>query len=61
MSGFEIPVPLRRGMTTESFRFPWLPEVRWRLLDLGNEELAAAIAHELPRDGETAMLPEAAT
>ena len=61
MSGFEIPAPLGRGMATESFRFPWMPEVRWRLLDLGTEEFAAAIAHELPRDEETVVLPEAST
>ncbi len=61
MSGFEIPTPLRRGMTTETFRFPWMPEVGWRLLDLGTDDFAAAIAHELPRDEETGMLPEAAT
>ena len=61
MSGFEIPTSMRRGMTAETFRFPWMPDVRWRLLDLGTEDFAAAIAQELPRGEETGMLSEAAT
>ena len=52
MSGFEIPADLRRGTTTEPFRFPWIPEVGWRLADLGNQEFAAALAHELAPDEE---------
>ena len=59
MSGFEIPADLRRGEAKDPFRFPWMPEVGWRLADLGNEEFAAAIAHELPRDEETAIPGEA--
>ena len=52
MSGFEIPADLRRGETTDPFRFPWMPDIGWRLADLGNEEFAAALAHELPQDHE---------
>ena len=47
MSGFEIPLAMRRGETTSIFQFPQMPTVRWRLEDLGNEHFAAAIAHEL--------------
>ena len=47
MSEFEIPLGMRRGTTKSIFRFPGMPEVRWRLKDLGNENFAAAIAHEL--------------
>ena len=50
MSEFEIPLAMRRGMTTSIFRFPEMPEVRWRLEDLGNEDFAAAIAHEQAPD-----------
>ena len=52
MSGFEIPLAMRRGMTTSIFRFPGMPEVRWRLEDLGNEGFAAAIAHELDPESD---------
>jgi len=47
VSGFEIPLAMRRGMKTSTFRFSHLPTVRWWLEDLGNEHFAAAIAHEL--------------
>ncbi len=52
MSEFEIPLAMRRGMTTTIFRFPRMPEVRWRLEDLGNEDFAAAIAHEVAPDSD---------
>ena len=47
MTGFEVPPALRRGGTRATFRFPQMPDVRWQLDDLGNEEFAAALAHEL--------------
>lgn len=47
MAGFEVPPALRQGGTCATFRFPQLPNVRWRLEDLGNELFAAALAHEL--------------
>lgn len=46
VSGFEVPLAMRRGLTTSMFRFPGMPSVRWRLENLGNERFAAAIAHE---------------
>ncbi len=53
VSRFQIPSALRRGMTTGIFQLPQLPEVRWRLEDLGNRNFSAAIAHELVSDTET--------
>ena len=46
ISEFEIPAPMCNGKKLCEFRFPHLPEVRWRLENLGNPEFAAAIAHE---------------
>ncbi len=45
-SRFEIPLAMRRGAEKDIFRFPHLPTIEWRLDNLGNEEFAAAIAHE---------------
>ena len=50
MSRFEIPQAMRHGETTSLFQFPQIPTVRWRLDDLGNDQFAAAIAHELAPD-----------
>ena len=47
-AGFEIPTPLFRCRGPASFRFPHLPAVTWRLDDIGNDDFAAAVAHELP-------------
>lgn len=46
LAAFEAPPAMRRGVTTAEFRFPHLPEVRWRVENLGNERFAAAVAHE---------------
>ena len=46
LAGFEAPPAMRRGVTTAEFRFPHLPEVTWRVENLGNERFAAAVAHE---------------
>lgn len=46
-SSFEIPPSMLRGMREAAFRLPQLPEVAWRLADLGNERFAAAIALEV--------------
>lgn len=46
VSEFEIPPSMWNVQRTCEFRFPHLPEVRWRLENLGNREFAAAIAHE---------------
>ena len=54
MGGLEVPAALRRGVTTAEFRFPHLPEVRWRVEDLGTEQFAAALAHELREHPGTA-------
>ena len=46
-SRFEIPSVVRRGARKSIFRFPHMPDVGWRLENLGNSDFAAAIAHEL--------------
>ena len=48
ISQFQVPLTLRRGNKTASFRFPHLPSVAWGLEDIGSEEFAAALAYELP-------------
>lgn len=49
MAGFEVPPAVRRGVRACEFRFAHLPAVAWRVEDLGNEDFAAAVAHELVR------------
>ncbi len=44
---FEIPSDMRHGAKYGLFRFPHLPDVTWRLENLGNAEFAATFAHEL--------------
>lgn len=46
VSQFEVPQALHQGRMG-MFRFPQLPEVRWRVEYIGNEDFSAAIAHEL--------------
>ena len=52
VSEFEIPAPMCDGQRLCEFRFPHLPEVRWRLENIGTPQFAAAIAHEIAPDGE---------
>ncbi len=46
-AGFEIPPSLRHGSRTGEFRFPHDPAVGWRVDNLGTDDFAAAVAHEL--------------
>ena len=46
VSQFEVPPALHQGRMG-IFRFPQLPEVRWHVEYIGNEDFSAAIAHEL--------------
>lgn len=50
LADFEVPPAVRRGLRTGEFRFPHLPGVAWRVEDLGNEDFAAALAHERGRE-----------
>ena len=45
-SRVEIPPAMLRGATRSTFESPGIPGVRWRLDDLGNDQFAAAVAHE---------------
>ena len=44
---FEAPATMRRGATASAYRFPHIPEVNWRIEDLGNEQFAAALAFDV--------------
>ena len=46
MSKFEVSAAIREG-TAGTFHFPHLPEVVWQIEYFGNEEYAAAAAHEV--------------
>ena len=58
-STFEIPPSMycRRERRVANFRLPHLPDVRWRLEDLGTRDFAAALALELPKAGCEVSLP----
>jgi 4'-phosphopantetheinyl transferase len=43
---FEVPLAVRRGARTGTFRFPDQPQDLWRIDDLGTENFAAALALE---------------
>lgn len=44
---FEIPSDMRLGARRSIFQFPQVPDIRWKLENLGNSDLAAAIAYEM--------------
>ncbi|MDE0310423.1 MAG: 4'-phosphopantetheinyl transferase superfamily protein [Acidiferrobacterales bacterium] len=46
-SRFQVPPSMRHGARSATFRFPHLPDIFWKLEDMGNTDFAAAIAHEL--------------
>ena len=52
VSGFQVPAAILSGEAGAVFRFPHMPDIRWWIEDIGTEDFAAAIAHE--------MAPEAA-
>lgn len=43
---FEIPQEMREGSRSGSFRLWDMPDVAWRLEDIGNDRFAAAVAYE---------------
>lgn len=47
VSGFQVPPELLRGESAAVFQFPHLVETRWWVEDLGTDDFAAAIAHEI--------------
>lgn len=46
-SEFQIPSSMRFGATRSIFRFPKMPDVNWKIENLGNSQFAAAVVHEL--------------
>lgn len=46
ISQFEVPSTIRTG-SEGTFRFPHMPAVKWHVEYLGNDEYAAATAHEI--------------
>ncbi len=47
VSSFQVPETLLHGESGAEFQFPQFPEARWWVEDLGVEDFAAAIAHEI--------------
>ena len=47
MSELVVPAEMRQGAKGGVFQLPQMPEVSWRLEDLGAESFAAAVAHEV--------------
>ena len=45
-ANFEAPAPMRTGASAGTHRFAELPDMTWKVADIGNEDFAAAIAHE---------------
>ena len=45
-ANFEAPAPMRMGASAGTHRFTELPDMTWKVVDIGNEDFAAAIAHE---------------
>lgn len=43
---FEIPARMRHGARDSLFRFPQFADIDWKIRNLGNDHLAAAIAYE---------------
>ena len=58
VSSFQVPDALLRGEAAAEFQFPHLPEARWRVEDLGTEDFAAAMAHEIAPEPESASRGE---
>ncbi len=46
VSSFEIPPDIRNGTRSGMFRMPDMPEVAWRLTNIGTDRFAAAVAHD---------------
>ncbi len=47
-SRFEVPEPMLQGARSSLFRFPHASSESWRLLDLGEDRFAAALAYRVP-------------
>ena len=52
-ANFEAPAPMRMGASAGIHRFAELPDMTWKVVDIGNEDFAAAIAHEENPSGNT--------
>jgi len=46
VSSFEIPPDIRRGARSGGLRLPGMPDVAWRLTNIGTDRFAAALAHD---------------
>ena len=46
VSSFDIPADIRNGACSGMFRLPGMPDVAWRLANIGTDRFAAAVAHE---------------
>ncbi len=50
MSEFEVPIAMRHGSKSGIIQLPNVPSVRWQIEYIGNDDFAAAVAHELDSD-----------
>ena len=46
VSSFEIPPEIRDGARSGVFRLSSMPDVAWRLTNIGTDRFAAAVAHD---------------
>ena len=46
VSSFEIPPDIRNGARSGVLRLPCVPDVAWRLTNIGTDRFAAAVAHD---------------
>ena len=46
VASFEIPRAMREGAASGVFTFPQLPDVAWKIENIGTEHFAAAVAYE---------------
>ena len=60
VSGFQVPAAILSGEAGAVFRFPHMPDVRWWIEDIGTEDFAAAIAHEMAVEATSDTLGSAA-
>ncbi len=58
ISGFQAPAKIRSGDKSSIFRFPHLPTLSWRLVDISGEGFAAALACDLPGSGRVTTMKE---
>ena len=57
-SQFEIPSVMRQGAPGCRYRLPQMADICWRIENLGNDHLAAAVAYECGAESDSSALKE---